>query len=217
MFGGNDTKVLARKIRNYNFEGLDAILSSSPHYSKPTQEGVFQHYMHIAKASPIPVIIYNVPGRTSCNVSAETTLRLANASSKFIAVKEASGNLVQAMHILKNKPKDFMVLSGDDPTALPLIACGGEGVISVIGNAYPRIFSDMIRAALKGKFKKAKALNDSLLDIHDWLYVDGNPVGIKAALEIMKICQHDVRLPLTPMQKANYRQLKKVMKALESV
>mgnify|MGYP000524399158 CR=1 FL=1 len=147
FFGHNDTAALVKKISTYNFEGISAILSSSPAYSKPSQEGIYQHFMRIAEVSPVPIIIYNVPGRTSSNLTAETILRLAKASEKFVAIKEASGDLVQAMQILKNKPTHFQVLSGDDPTAMPMVACGGDGVISVIANAYPRTFSDMIRAA----------------------------------------------------------------------
>jgi len=211
FFGHNDTAVLAKKISTYNFDGISAILSSSPAYSKPSQEGIYQHYMRLAEASPVPIIIYNVPGRTSSNLTAETTLRLAKASKKFVAIKDASADLVQAMQILKNKPAHFQVLSGDDPTAMPLIACGGEGVISVIANAYPRTFSDMVRAALDNNFSKAKILNDELLDIHSWLYVEGNPVGIKAALEIMNKCSREVRLPLVALSNGNYMQLKKQM------
>lgn len=211
LFGGNDTKTLANKIKNYNFKGIDAILSSSPAYSKPTQEGIFQHYMALAQASSRPIIIYNVPGRTSSNVTAETTLRLAKASDKFVAIKEASADMVQAMKILKRKNPDFLLLSGDDPTALPLITCGGQGVISVIANAYPQVFSDMVRAALEGKLEKARGLNNKLLDIHHWLYIDGNPCGIKAAMEVLGLCSREVRLPLVPMSESNFDRLQQEM------
>lgn len=209
LFGHNYTEKLANSIKNYNFDGFDALMSSSPAYSKPPQEGIFQHYMRIAEASPVPVIIYNVPGRTSSNVHPETTLRLAEASKKFVAVKEASGDLVQASKIIKYCPEHFAVLSGDDPLALPLIACGGSGVISVIANLFPNRFSTMIRAALEGNFQLAQQIHLELLDIHPLLYVEGNPIGIKAALEIIGKCSREVRIPLVPLTEATYSQLKK--------
>ena len=208
LFGSNYTEKLVNSLKSYNFDGIDAIMSSSPAYSKPSQEGIYQHYMAAAEASPVPIIIYNVPGRTSSNVAAATTLRLAHASDKFIAVKEASGDLVQAMKILKDKPEHLQVWSGDDPLTLPMISCGATGVISVIANAYPRLFSDMVRAARAGDFGKARQLNDQLLDIHPWLYVDGNPSGIKAAMEILGLCRQDLRIPLTPVTEATYQRLK---------
>ena len=208
LFGSNYTEKLVNSLKSYNFDGIDAIMSSSPAYSKPSQEGIYQHYMAAAEASPVPIIIYNVPGRTSSNVAAATTLRLAHASDKFIAVKEASGDLVQAMKILKDKPEHLQVWSGDDPLTLPMISCGATGVISVIANAYPRLFSDIVRAARAGDFGKARQLNDQLLDIHPWLYVDGNPSGIKAAMEILGLCRQDLRIPLTPVTEATYQRLK---------
>ncbi len=208
IFGGNDTAAIIRRIEGFNFDGIDAIMSSGPAYNKPTQRGIYEHYMAIEKVSPLPVIIYNVPGRTSKNIKAETTLKLAHASKKFIAVKEASGNLPQVMKILKDRPKGFLVLSGDDPTALPLVTCGGDGLISVIGNAFPGIFSNMIRAALAGDLPQAKRLNDQLLDVHPWLYIDGNPAGIKSVLNMMNICSTEVRLPLVPMTSKNLKRLK---------
>lgn len=216
LFGSNYTEKLVNSLKSYNFNGIDAIMSSSPAYSKPSQEGIYQHYMAAAEASPVPIIIYNVPGRTSSNVAAATTLRLAHASDKFIAVKEASGDLVQAMKILKNKPEHFQVWSGDDPLTLPMISCGATGVISVIANAYPRLFSDMVRAARAGDFGKARQLNDQLLDIHPWLYVDGNPSGIKAAMEILGLCRQDLRIPLTPVTEATYQRLKKEIEKMSS-
>ncbi len=202
FFGGNNTLSLVEKIKNYDVSGFDAIMSSSPAYNKPTQEGIYQHYMKVAEASPLPIIIYNVPSRTSSNVEAETILRLANDSSKFIAVKEASGNIAQAMHIMKYRPKHFLVLSGDDPLTLPLIGAGADGVISVIANAFPVEFSSMTRAALAGDFAAARILNNQLLDLHKWLYVDGNPCGIKAVMEILHICDATVRLPLVKVSDA---------------
>ncbi len=209
FFGSNFTEALVTKIQNYNFDGIDAIMSSSPAYSKPSQEGIFQHYMAIEKISPLPIIIYNVPGRTSSNVQPNTILRLAHASEKFVAIKEASGDVVQAMKILKNRPEHLLVLSGDDPLTLPIIASGGDGVISVIANALPTQFSDMVRAALHNDLDTARRLNLSLLDVHPWLYTDGNPAGIKAAMSMLGLCNNELRIPLTPVSDATYEGLKK--------
>jgi len=215
LFGDNNTARLVNRLNRYDLTGIAAVMSASPHYVKPNQEGIYRHFMEAAKASPLPIIMYNVPGRTSSNMNAATTLRLANASNQFIAIKEASGDIVQAAKIIKDKPDNFLVISGDDPTALGLIACGGDGVISVIANAFPTQFSDMIRAALNGEFATAAQLNLQLINVHHWLYVDGNPVGIKAALNILGYCNPDVRLPLAPMSPSNFKQLKKeIAKAL---
>jgi 4-hydroxy-tetrahydrodipicolinate synthase len=211
LFGGNFTEKLAAGIKAYNLRGFSAIMSSSPAYSKPSQEGIFQHYMAVAEASPIPVIIYNVPGRTASNVLPETVLRLAEASEQFAAVKEASGDLYQAMKIIKYKPERFAVLSGDDPLTLPLIAAGAAGVISVIANVFPTQFSAMTHAALRGDLDTARRLNNVLLDVHPWLYIEGNPTGIKAAMEIKGFCGKEVRIPLTPLSDANYLRLKAAM------
>jgi 4-hydroxy-tetrahydrodipicolinate synthase len=211
LFGSNNTETILERFRNYNLEGFDAILSSSPAYNKPSQEGIYQHYMKMGEVTPLPVIIYNVPGRTGSNVNANTIARIARGNEKFFAVKEASGNMLQGADILKQAPKDFLVLSGDDPTALPLIGLGGHGVISVIANAYPRAFSDMIRAAIQLDFAKARQLNLALFDIHHWLYVENNPCGVKAALHILDICGKDVRLPLVPQSDINYANLKTEM------
>lgn len=214
IFGGNDTRVILERIKNYNFDGISAIMSSSPNYSKPSQEGIFQHYMAIAEASPLPIIIYNVPGRTACNMEATTLLRLAEASEKFIAVKEASADMSQIQQLLKYRPEHFAVISGDDPTALATVACGGDGVISVIGNAYPQEFSTMIRSALTGDYATAQRLNLELFDMHEWLYFENNPGGIKATLEILGFCKNELRLPLVPVSKMNYDNLKKVMEKI---
>ena len=211
LFGSNNTATILDRYQVYDLEGFGAVLSSSPAYNKPSQEGIFQHYMKVAEASPLPIIIYNVPGRTGSNISAKTTVRLANASEKFIAVKEASGNIVQGMDIIKYKPEHFLVLSGDDPITLPLIAAGGAGVISVIANAYPKTFSTMVRTAMSGDFATARNLNNTLLDIHNWLYVENNPCGIKAALDIMGLCENNVRLPLVPQIGTNYDGLRAAM------
>jgi 4-hydroxy-tetrahydrodipicolinate synthase len=199
IFGGNNTTALAEKIKNFNFEGIDAILSSNPSYSKPGQEGIFQHYLALAEVTPRPIIIYNVPSRTGSNMTAETTLRLATASDKFIGIKEASDDIYQVMKIAKGKPKDFLLLSGDDFLSLPLIACGGNGVISVIANTLPRPFSDMVRASLRGDLATAQRLNAKLLEMYKLLFIEGNPVGVKAALELQGLCTREVRLPLVPM------------------
>lgn len=217
LFGGNFTEMLAEKIRNYNLDGFAAIMSSSPAYSKPPQEGIYQHYMAIAEVSPVPVIIYNVPSRTGSNVKPETVLRLAESSDKFIAVKEASGDLVQAMQILKRRPEHFLVLSGDDALTLPMIAAGGHGAISVIANAFPEHFSSMVRYALQGDFSRAAQLNNALLDVHPWLYLEGNPVGIKAAMEIQGLCSREVRIPLIPLSDASYQKLRTEMQLVPAM
>ncbi len=199
VFGGNNTTALVEKIQGFNFEGIDALLSSNPSYSKPGQEGIFQHYMALAEVSPKPIIIYNVPSRTASNLTAETTLRLAHASDKFLGVKEASDDIYQVMKIIKGKPKDFLVLSGDDFITLPLIATGGDGVISVIANTIPRPFTNMVRAALRQDMPTAQQLNFQLLELYKLLFIEGNPVGVKAAMELQGLCSREVRLPLVPM------------------
>jgi 4-hydroxy-tetrahydrodipicolinate synthase len=185
-FGTNDTRDLLEDIEGYHFKGIDAILSVSPYYNKPTQEGIFQHYMAIEKASPVPIIIYNVPSRTASNISAETTLRLANASKKFIAVKEASGDFRQIMELIAYKPDGFLVISGDDNITLPLLSLGVDGVISVVGNVYPKVFSDMVNAGMNEDFVTARKLHYQLMPILDLLFVDGNPPGIKCAMNLLK-------------------------------
>lgn len=199
VFGGNNTAALVQKVQSFNFEGIDAILSSNPAYSKPSQEGIFQHYLALAEASPVPIIIYNVPSRTSSNMNAETTLRLAHTSDKFVAIKEASNDIYQVMKIIKGRPKDFLVLSGDDFITLPIIAAGGDGVISVIANTLPRPFTDMVRASLRQDFPTAQRLNFKLLELYRLLFLEGNPVGVKAAMELQGLCSREVRLPLVPI------------------
>lgn len=216
-FGGNDTAALVRKLKSYNFDGITAILSSSPAYSKPTQEGIFQHYKAIADVCPVPIILYNVPGRTSSNMEWMTTVRLANYSSKFIGIKEASGNLIQVTKIINHKPDHFLVISGDDELVLPLICMGGDGVISVITNALPNEFSTMIRTALNGNFKEAAIQNASTYPLHQWLYIEGNPVGIKAAMETLDICAKEVRLPLSNMTDDNFQKLKAAMNQIKNL
>lgn len=214
FFGSNYTEKLVNSVRQYNFDGIAAIMSSSPAYSKPPQEGIYQHYMQLAEASSVPIIIYNVPGRTASNVAPQTVLRLARASEQFVAVKEASGDLVQTTRILKARPDHLAVLSGDDPLTLPMIGAGADGVISVIANVFPAQFSQMVRSALEGDFATARQLNFDLLDVHPWLYIENNPVGIKAAMEIAGFCSKEVRIPLVPLSDANYINLKKAMDPL---
>jgi 4-hydroxy-tetrahydrodipicolinate synthase len=199
VFGGNNTAAIVEKISQFNFEGIDALLSSNPAYSKPSQEGIFQHYLALAEASPKPIIIYNVPSRTASNMNPETTLRLAHTSDKFIGIKEASNDIYQVMKIIKGRPKDFLVLSGDDFITLPIIAAGGDGVISVIANTLPRPFTDMVRASLRQDFPTAQRLNFKLLELYRLLFLEGNPVGVKAAMELQGLCSREVRLPLVPM------------------
>lgn len=207
LFGDNHTARLVDMISHFNLEGFDAVMSSSPAYSKPSQEGIYQHYTALAKASPLPIIIYNVPSRTGRNVQADTVIRLARESEKFIAVKEAAGDMAQAMRLIKHRPPHLLVLSGDDPLTLPIIACGGEGVISVIANALPRPFSGMVRAALEGDLPMARMLNNELLDIHPLLYIEGNPSGIKGLMDYMGLCSKEVRLPMAPLGEANLKAL----------
>ncbi|RLD20952.1 MAG: 4-hydroxy-tetrahydrodipicolinate synthase [Bacteroidetes bacterium] len=210
-FGGNNTQAVCNDIDNFNFDGIDAILSSSPAYNKPSQEGLYQHYSKIANHSPRPVIIYNVPGRTASNITAETTLRIAHGNSNIIGIKEASADLVQSSEIIKGKPENFLVLSGDDPTALKMMQGGGDGVISVIANAYPKAFSDMARFALNDESDRASKIHHALLDMHPLLYLEGNPSGIKGALHILGLCSADVRLPLTSLTENTMTALKIVM------
>ncbi|CAN5191772.1 4-hydroxy-tetrahydrodipicolinate synthase [soil metagenome] len=195
-FGANDTRELLENINGFDFKGYDALLSASPYYSKPTQEGIYRHYMAVADVSPVPVILYNVPARTSSNVTAETTLRLARDHKNIMAIKEASGNFDQVMQIIKNRPEGFLVISGDDLITLPLIGCGADGVISVIGNAMPAEFSEMVRLALKSDFEAARKLHYKLTDLTNLLFVEGNPGGVKATLQHLGIAGDQVRLPL---------------------
>ncbi len=210
--GGNNTSYLVHELQTLNTDSVDAILSVSPYYNKPTQEGIYQHYMKLAEVSPQPIIIYNVPGRTSSNISAETTLRLANASEKFVAVKEASLNLHQCAMIIKHRPKNFLVLSGDDNLTLPLLSLGAEGVISVIANAIPKPFTEMVNAALSRDFKSASLLHLKMLELFDLMMAEGNPGGVKAALSILRICENELRLPLVKVGEKTYSAIKEELK-----
>jgi 4-hydroxy-tetrahydrodipicolinate synthase len=194
--GGNDTLAIGDTIKTFENNNYSAVLSVSPYYSKPTQEGIYQHYKYLSELSELPIILYNVPGRTGSNMSAETTCRLAHDFKNVIATKEASGSFEQFNQIMRDKPADFLLISGDDPIALPMISIGAVGVISVIGNALPQQLSDMIRLCLKGDFAKALPAHLSLLEITRLMFAEGNPAGVKAALKQLNICDDVVRLPL---------------------
>ena len=205
--GGNNTKELIDDLESYPLGEAVAVLSSSPAYNKPSQDGIYEHYKALAKATPKPIILYNVPGRTSSNITASTTLRLAEIEN-IAGIKEASGNMVQGMHILKNRPEHFLVVSGDDHLALPLIACGAEGVISVAANCFPKDFSDMIRQALNNNFEKARCLHYKCLEGLDLLFAENNPAGVKAFLHEMGMIQNVLRLPLVPLSKQVHQSVK---------
>jgi 4-hydroxy-tetrahydrodipicolinate synthase len=205
--GGNNTQEILNSLKKESFAHIDALLSVSPYYNKPNQRGIYQHYKAIAEASPLPVILYNVPGRTASNITADTTLKLANEFKNIIGIKEASGNLEQCMKIIKYKPKDFLLISGDDMLTLPIIASGGDGVISVVANAFPKDYSEMTRQILAGNVKDAQRLHYKLTDIIEQLFADGNPAGVKAVLELMKISPANVRLPLVKINKATQNAL----------
>ena len=205
--GGNNTKELIDDLESYPLDEAIAVLSSSPAYNKPSQDGIYEHYKALAKASPKPVILYNVPGRTSSNITASTTLRLADVKN-IAGIKEASGNMTQCMHILRDRPENFLVVSGDDHLALPLIACGMEGVISVAANCFPKDFSEMIRQALNNNFEKARCLHYKCLGGLDILFAENNPAGVKAFLSELGIIQNVLRLPLVPLSKQLHQSVK---------
>ena len=209
--GGNNTHSIVGKIKKTDFDGIDAILSVAPYYNKPNQKGIYNHFKNIAATSPVPVILYNVPSRTASNISAETTLQLARNFENVVAVKEASGNMQQVMEILRQKPDDFLVLSGDDALTFPMISLGASGVISVVANVLPTEYSQMVKLLLQGKHKKALELHYSLLPVITQLFADGNPAGIKAALEIKGIIKNNLRLPMVKANKAVYFALQKLL------
>lgn len=213
--GGNNTRAVVEKLQTKDFSGFDAILSVTPYYNKPSQEGLYQHYAAIAKASPLPVILYNVPGRTGVNMIASTTLRLANEFSNICAIKEASGIFTQIDDIIKNKPADFLVISGDDGITFPLITLGAVGVISVIGNAFPREFSRMVRLALEGDYNSARKIHHSFTELIELLFVEGNPAGVKSMLAVMGFIENVLRLPLVPNTIKTYEKIRKVLNELQ--
>lgn len=214
--GGNNTKAVVEKLKTTDFRGIDAILSVTPYYNKPSQEGLYQHYAAIAKASLLPVILYNVPGRTGVNMLASTTLRLANEFSNICAVKEASGNFTQIDDIIKNKPRDFMVISGDDGITFPLITLGAVGVISVIGNAFPREFSRMVRLALQGDYAGSRQIHHRFTELIELLFVEGNPAGVKSMLAVMGMIENVLRLPLVPNTIKTYEKIRLVLNELNA-
>lgn len=209
--GGNCTRAVVDELKTKDFTGVDAILSVTPYYNKPSQEGIYQHYKAIAEATELPVVLYNVPGRTGVNMTSDTTLRLARDFSNIVAVKEASGNIAQMDEIIKNKPKDFMVISGDDGITFPLITLGAVGVISVIGNAFPKEFSRMVRLALKGDYANALEIHHSFTELFNLLFVDGNPAGVKCMLNAMGFIENKLRLPLVPTRITTYEKIRAVM------
>ena len=206
--GGNNTIEVIDQFSNFDLKNVTAILSSSPSYNKPSQEGIFQHYKALSEAATLPVIIYNVPGRTGSNILAETTIRLAKECENIQGIKEASGNMIQGMYLLKNRPDNFLVVSGEDHISLPLIACGANGVISVAANSFPKDFSDMVRFALKNDFAKAQALHYKLLPAYDLLFVENNPAGVKAFLHELKLIENELRLPLVPLSNTFHEKVK---------
>lgn len=206
--GGNNTAELVEELRSLPLEPAVAVLSASPYYSKPSQEGLFQHYKTLAAASPKPLLLYNVPGRTGRNLTAATTIRLAREVKNIAGIKEASGDMGQCMEILRDRPEDFLVVSGDDALAFPQIAVGMDGVISVAANSWPKTFSEMIRLALKGDLKAAKALNDGLIAGYELLFAENNPAGVKAAMSELKLIGNYVRLPLVPLSEGLHTKLR---------
>lgn len=212
--GGNSTADVVADLKQVNSSLYSAILSVSPYYNKPSQEGLYRHYMTLADNSPLPLILYNVPSRTGSNMEAKTTLRLARDHEQIIAMKEASCNMDQCMALVQERPEDFLILSGDDNYTLPFIALGMEGVISVSANAFPQQFSDMVRHALQGKMEDARALHYKLLPFMRMIFAEGNPPGIKALLEVKGILKNEVRLPLAPVSPQLYQKMQEAWKAL---
>jgi len=206
--GGNNTAELVEDIKHFNIAGYDAILSASPQYNKPTQEGIYQHYKAIAAVAPLPIILYNVPSRTGSNISAETTVRLARDFKNIIGIKEASGNFDQMNQIMRDKPEDFLLISGDDPISLQMVAMGGAGLISVAGNALPKIVSDYIRESLAGDFKSAAKKHLALIEFTRLLFAEGSPAGVKTALKELGICEDTVRLPLVQVSSSTAEKIK---------
>jgi len=213
--GGNDTHEVLHGFKEYNFSGYDAILSVAPYYNKPNQEGLFQHYKALDMEAPLPIIMYNVPGRTGQNVTADTQLRIARECKNIFATKEASGNLDQIMQIIKYKPADFMVISGDDGITLPMIACGAEGVISVVANAYPLEFSNMVRYCLEGDFEKARILHYNFTDIINSMFTEGSPSGVKAYLSEMGLCGNYFRQPVWPVSDKHLAKVREYINSLK--
>lgn len=213
--GGYNTMAVVEELKTGDFRGIDGILSVCPYYNKPSQEGLYQHFKAIAAATPLPVVLYNVPGRTGVNLKAETTVRLARDCQNIVAIKEAGGSLEQVDEIIKNKPRDFDVISGDDSLTFPMISCGAVGVISVIGNALPREFSKMIRLQMRGEYAPARKIHHRFTDLFSLLFVDGNPAGVKAMLSEMGFIQNVLRLPLVPMRIKNMQRMSEILRELK--
>ncbi|MCH5306984.1 MAG: 4-hydroxy-tetrahydrodipicolinate synthase [Prevotella sp.] len=213
--GGYNTAAIVEELKTGNMKGIDGLLSVCPYYNKPSQEGLYQHFKAIAAATKLPVVLYNVPGRTGVNLKAETTVRLAHDCTNIVAIKEASGNLEQVDEIIKNKPRTFDVLSGDDALTFPMISCGAVGAISVIGNALPKEFSKMIRLQMKGEYDSARKIHHRFIDLFSLLFVDGNPAGVKAMLHEMGYIQNVLRLPLVPTRISTLQRMSEIMKELK--
>lgn len=212
--GSNCTRTVIDMLQHDDFTGVDAVLSVVPYYNKPSQEGIYQHYKAISESTDLPIVLYNVPGRTGVNMAADTTLRLANDFKNIVAVKEASGNITQMDDIIKNKPDTFNVISGDDAITFPLLTLGAVGVISVIGNAFPREFSKMVRLALAGDFEHALPIHHKFAELFKLLFVDGNPAGVKAMLNAMGLIENKLRLPLVPTRITTFEKMRAILKQL---
>jgi 4-hydroxy-tetrahydrodipicolinate synthase len=212
--GGNNTQEVINNIRHTDLTGIDGLLSVAPYYNKPTQRGIFQHFKAIATCSPIPVIMYNIPGRTGCNISADTCLELAHNCENIKGIKEASGDLSQIMKIMKGKPENFGLISGDDMLTIPIISVGGIGVISVLGNAFPAACAELVNHALRNNFKLAREIQFRYLEMIELLFTEGNPAGIKAMLSVMNICQNNLRLPLVTVSRPT---MTRIQKAIEEI
>ena len=215
--GGNNTQEVINCVRHSNLTGVDGILSVAPYYNKPNQRGLIQHFKAIATCSPIPVILYNVPGRTCSNITSETCIELANECENIVGIKEASGDIAQIMRIIKAKPDNFSVISGDDMMTIPIIAAGGSGVISVLANAFPVATSDLVSNALKSNFKSAREIQLRFLEMIELLFIDGNPAGVKAMLSIMNICQNTLRLPQVPVNRTIYTRIQKAIEEVNKI
>lgn len=213
--GGNNTRAVVEELKTTDWTGIDGILSVCPYYNKPSQEGLYQHFKAIAEASPLPVVLYNVPGRTSINMKSETTVRLANDCENIVAIKEASGSLEQVDEIIKNKPDRFDVISGDDALTFSMVASGAAGSISVIGNALPREVSRMIRLEFKGEYEGARTIHHRFTELYSLLFVDGNPAGVKALLHEMGFIENVLRLPLVPTRITTLQKMTEILKTLK--
>ena len=213
--GGNNTAAVVEELKNGDFSGIDGVLSVCPYYNKPSQEGLYQHFKAVAAATELPVVLYNVPGRTGINLKPETTCRLAKDCKNIVAIKAASGSLEQVDEIIKYKPNDFEVISGDDALTFPMIACGAVGVISVIGNALPKEFSRMIRLEFNGEFEAAQKIHHKFTDLYSLLFVDGNPAGVKALLTEMGFIKNQLRLPLVPTRVTTLQKISSIIKELK--